>query len=113
MTEISPKAYVAAAINQVRRVPGIEPGMKGREIAKVAIIGAGLMGSGIAVCFLGAGIPTVLVDKDEGALANGRKYVDGALNTLLKRGYSLARSAPTAFWRRFRGFDARGSAAGV
>ena len=59
MTEISPKAYVAAAINQVRRVPGIEPGMKGREIAKVAIIGAGLMGSGIAVCFLGAGIPTV------------------------------------------------------
>jgi len=83
---LNPKQYVAWAINQVGRVPGITPGMKGREVKKVGIIGAGLMGSGIAVCFLGAGIPTVLVDTTEEALAKGRKYVDSALITLMKRG---------------------------
>jgi len=83
---LNPKQYVAAAINQVGCVPGISPGMKGREVRKVGIVGAGLMGAGIAVPFLGAGIPTVLVDMTEEALANGRKYVDSALNTLLKRG---------------------------
>ena len=87
MTPMNPKQYVAHAINQVGRVPGIVPGMKGREIRKAAVVGAGLMGAGIAVCLLAAGIPTVLLDRDEEALAKGRKYVAGALATLLKRGH--------------------------
>jgi 3-hydroxyacyl-CoA dehydrogenase len=84
---VNPKQYVAMAINQVGRVPGITPGMKGREIRKVGIIGAGLMGAGIAVTCLGAGLPTVLLDTSEEALGKGRKYVDTALRTLLKRGF--------------------------
>ena len=87
MTEMNPKQYVAHAINQVGRVPGISPGMKGREIRKVGVIGAGLMGSGIAVCFLGAGIPTVLLDQNEEALNKGRKSVAVALSSLVKRGF--------------------------
>ncbi|MFZ4482293.1 MAG: 3-hydroxyacyl-CoA dehydrogenase family protein, partial [Rhodoferax sp.] len=87
MTEMNPKQYVAHAINQVGRVPGISPGMKGREIRKVGVIGAGLMGSGIAVCFLGAGIPTVLLDQNEEALNKGRKSVAAALNSMVKRGF--------------------------
>ena len=87
MTEMNPKQYVAHAINQVGRVPGISPGMKGREIRKVAVIGAGLMGAGIAVCFLGAGIPTVLLDQNEEALAKGRKNVAAALTSMVKRGF--------------------------
>lgn len=86
MTDMHPKQYVAHAINQVGRVPGIEPGMKGREIRKVAILGAGLMGSGIAVCFLGAGIPVVLLDQTDDMLAKGRKEVGKALASLVKRG---------------------------
>jgi 3-hydroxyacyl-CoA dehydrogenase len=87
MTEMNPKQYVAHAINQVGRVPGISPGMKGREIRKVGVIGAGLMGSGIAVCFLGAGIPTVLLDQNEEALNKGRKSVAAALTSMVKRGF--------------------------
>lgn len=82
-----PRQYVAHAINQVGKVPGIAPGMKGREIRKVAVIGAGLMGSGIAVCFLGAGMPTVLLDTTEQALAAGRRNVDKALASLARRGF--------------------------
>ena len=87
MTEINPKQYAASAINQVGRVPGIPPGMKGREIRKAAVIGAGLMGSGIAVCLLSAGIPVLLVDQSQDALAKGRKSVAAALATLAKRGH--------------------------
>jgi 3-hydroxyacyl-CoA dehydrogenase len=87
MTPMNPKQYLAHAINEVGRVPGIAPGMKGREIRKAAVIGAGLMGAGIAVCLLAAGIPTVLLDQNEDALAKGRKNVAGALGTLFKRGH--------------------------
>ena len=62
MTEMNPKQYHAYAMRKVAQVPGIDPQMPGRDIKKVAVIGAGLMGSGIAVCFLRASIPTILVD---------------------------------------------------
>lgn len=87
MTEMHPKQYLGYAINQVGRVPGIDPGTKGRELRKVGVIGAGLMGSGIAVCFLGASFPTVIVDRDEEALGKGRKSAAKALTSFVKRGF--------------------------
>ena len=86
MTQIHPKQYHAYAMRQVARVPGIDPDMPGRDIKQVAIIGAGLMGSGIAVCFLRAGIPTILVDQSEEALEKGRQSIAKALNSGVKRG---------------------------
>lgn len=86
MTPLNPKQYLAQALNQAGQVPGIAPGMKGREIRKAAVVGAGLMGAGIAVCLLAAGIPTVLLDQNEAALTKGRQYVANALASLHKRG---------------------------
>jgi len=83
---MNPKQYIGHAMRQVAQVPGVDPGMRGREIKQVAVIGAGLMGSGIAVCFLRAGIPTILVDQSEEALARGRKSVAKALESGVKRG---------------------------
>ena len=42
-----------------------------RDISKVAIIGGGTMGGGIAMCFAGVGIPVVLVEVDDEALERG------------------------------------------
>ena len=42
-----------------------------RDIKKVAIIGGGTMGGGIAMCFAGVGIPVVLVEVDDEALERG------------------------------------------
>lgn len=59
------------------------------EIRKAAVIGAGLMGGGIAAQIANAGIPVVLLDRAaEGA--NRRAIVEGALDRLLK-------SEPAAF----------------
>ena len=87
MTAPHPRHHVALALQQVGRVPGITPGMKGREIRQAGVVGAGLMGAGIAVCLLAAGIPTVLVDRNEDALTRGRQSVAAALATLHKRGH--------------------------
>jgi 3-hydroxyacyl-CoA dehydrogenase len=86
VTEMNPKQYHAYAMRQLAQVPGIDPEMKGRDIKQVAVIGAGLMGSGIAVCFLRAGIPTILVDQSEEALEKGRKSIAKALGSGVKRG---------------------------
>jgi 3-hydroxyacyl-CoA dehydrogenase len=83
---MNPKQYIGYAMKQVARVPGIDSDMKGRDIKQVAVIGAGLMGSGIAVCFLRAGIPTILVDRSEEALEQGRKSIAKALGSGVKRG---------------------------
>jgi 3-hydroxyacyl-CoA dehydrogenase len=42
---------------------------------KVAVVGAGVMGSGIALCSIQAGYPTVLFDVNEVAIARGLKYI--------------------------------------
>lgn len=83
---MNPKQYIASAMRQAADVPGVTPGMAGRDIKKVAVIGAGTMGSGIAVCFLGAGIRTVLMDQSEEAVEKGRATVGGIFSSGVKKG---------------------------
>ena len=42
-----------------------------RTVATAAVIGAGTMGSGIAICFANAGIPVTVVETNENALRRG------------------------------------------
>src|SRR4029453_11555751 len=53
------------------RVPGVPDDTVVRPIERVAIIGAGTMGGGIAMNFLSAGIPVTLLEMDASALDRG------------------------------------------
>ncbi|MCO8164889.1 3-hydroxyacyl-CoA dehydrogenase NAD-binding domain-containing protein [Pseudomonas sp. 21LCFQ010] len=57
-----------------------------RSIETVAVIGAGLMGSGIALCLANTGIPTLLVDTQEQALERGRLVVERYYQGSLEKG---------------------------
>lgn len=57
-----------------------------RPIEHVAVIGAGMMGSGIALCLANAGIPTLLVDTQEQALQRGRSVVEGYFQGSVEKG---------------------------
>lgn len=46
-----------------------------RPVQTVAIIGAGTMGTGIAICALDAGLSVILLEQDEAALERGRQRV--------------------------------------
>jgi 3-hydroxyacyl-CoA dehydrogenase len=47
-----------------------------RPIQSVGVIGGGTMGAGIAVALLSAGLPVVMVERDEAALAQGRARIE-------------------------------------
>jgi 3-hydroxyacyl-CoA dehydrogenase len=69
-----------------RKIPDVPADTKPLPIRKAAIIGAGTMGGGIAMCFANAGIPVKLIDISEEAVAAGIKRVTGNYATSVSRG---------------------------
>lgn len=71
------------AEREVARIPGLADSVKPQEIASAAIIGAGTMGRGIAICFADAGIPVQLIDTAADAVQRGlaaiRKIYDSSV----------------------------------
>merc|ERR1711998_374210 len=55
------------------------------EIKSVAVVGAGIMGAGIAQVFATAGIQVMLLDISEAVLARGMKVIRGNLAKLVKK----------------------------
>jgi 3-hydroxybutyryl-CoA dehydrogenase len=56
------------------------------EITRVAVVGAGTMGAGIAQVFAQAGIPVTMIDRDEAILEKARSTIDKSLNRAVERG---------------------------
>ena len=56
---------------------GVSVGDPGPAIKRVAVIGAGTMGAGIAYSGLNAGFKVTVLDNDEAGLARGRKTIEG------------------------------------
>ncbi|WVZ76935.1 hypothetical protein U9M48_024849 [Paspalum notatum var. saurae] len=71
----------------VLKVPGVtDVQLKPRQIRKVAVIGGGLMGSGIATSLLVSNISVVLKEVNPQFLQRGEKMIAGNLDGLVKRG---------------------------
>ncbi|WP_413116347.1 3-hydroxyacyl-CoA dehydrogenase NAD-binding domain-containing protein [Streptomyces sp. CY1] len=99
------------AVNSgANRPQGIEPG----QVRKVAVLGAGMMGAGIAYSCAKAGIQVVLKDVSAEAAAKGKAYAEGLLAKALTKGRTteakrdelLARITPTGDLRDLEGCDA-------
>ena len=60
----------------VKPPPGVSAAATGPEIGRIAVIGAGTMGAGIAYGCLGAGFEVTVLDNDEAGLARGRKTIE-------------------------------------
>ena len=78
--------HVFFAERETRRVPGIPADVSPRPIKKAAIIGAGTMGGGIAICFANAGIPVTVLDASQEGLDRGLAVVDSTYAGMVKRG---------------------------
>ena len=65
------------------KVPGIGKDTEAKPVGKIAIIGAGTMGGGIAMACANAGIPVVIKENDQAALDRGiatvRKNYEGSV----------------------------------
>ncbi|MGJ4901486.1 3-hydroxyacyl-CoA dehydrogenase NAD-binding domain-containing protein [Bradyrhizobium sp. HKCCYLRH2060] len=63
--------YAFFAEREAAKIAGVPEGTKGRKVERVAIIGAGTMGGGIAMSFANAGIPVTLIETAEEQLKRG------------------------------------------
>jgi 3-hydroxyacyl-CoA dehydrogenase len=78
-----------------RRVAGVHANTEVRAITRVGVVGAGTMGTGIAMACLAAELPVILVERDEAALTRGLSTVRNALDPLVQRGKLSAATAKT------------------
>jgi 3-hydroxyacyl-CoA dehydrogenase/enoyl-CoA hydratase/3-hydroxybutyryl-CoA epimerase len=69
--------------NKLARRP---KGVAKQDYKKIGILGAGLMGSGIATVASQAGLEIVLVDKDQASADKGKAHIASELDKLVKRG---------------------------
>ena len=78
------------ASTAARKDPGVENDERDRAephpITRVGVMGAGLMGAGIACVTVQADLPVRLKDTDDGALERGVAYVKGILDERRRRG---------------------------
>ena len=66
--------HIFFAEREAAKVPDIA-GARAHEVQRAAVIGAGTMGGGIAMCFANAGIPVTVVDTGADVLARGLDVV--------------------------------------
>jgi 3-hydroxyacyl-CoA dehydrogenase / enoyl-CoA hydratase / 3-hydroxybutyryl-CoA epimerase len=83
------------------------------QVGKLGILGAGMMGAGIAYVSAKAGIEVVLLDNTQEAAERGKAYSQGLLDKAVKKGRStpdkrdalLARITPTTDYAQLAGCD--------
>ena len=92
--------HIFFAERRANKVPGIDRDTATRELHKVAVIGAGTMGAGIAYNCLLSGFDVHLIDNDDAGLRHGEKTVCELFDGGVKRG-KLSKSAATSALRRF------------
>jgi len=61
------------------------PDVADEKVQKVGILGAGMMGAGIAYVSANAGIEVVLIDRDQDAADRGKSYAEGILDKGIQR----------------------------
>lgn len=77
--------HVFFAERSASKVPDIPADTPSRNIERVAVIGAGTMGGGIAMCFANAGIPVTLVEMSRENLERGLEKIRQNYATSVRR----------------------------
>jgi 3-hydroxyacyl-CoA dehydrogenase len=78
--------YLFFAEREAAKVPGVPDGTLPRPVARAAVVGAGTMGGGIAMCFANAGIPVTLIETGEDQLQQGRDRIAANYRATMARG---------------------------
>jgi len=85
--------YAFFAEREAAKVDGVPEGTRPRPVERVAIIGAGTMGGGIAMSFANAGIPVTLIETGEDQLKRGLGVMQKNYEATAARG-GIAADAP-------------------
>jgi 3-hydroxyacyl-CoA dehydrogenase len=84
--ESKAQRHLFFAEREAAKLPDVPKDTPLRSVSRVAVVGAGTMGSGIAMCFAGAGIPVTLLEADEDALDRGMSIIRKNYASALDKG---------------------------
>jgi 3-hydroxyacyl-CoA dehydrogenase len=102
-TQTEASDYLRTALEAASVVRGISAATPRRAIAAIGVIGAGTMGSGIAMVFANAGLPVTLVEQDADGLGRGLSRVDEVYQRARAKG-ALPEAELTARRARITGY---------
>ena len=91
--------YAFFAERKAGKIPGLADDTPVLPVAKVGVIGAGLMGGGIATVFANASLPVTIVETDAAALARGLDTIKSNYESSVKRGRISEEEARARFAR--------------
>ncbi|MFZ8897517.1 MAG: 3-hydroxyacyl-CoA dehydrogenase NAD-binding domain-containing protein [Alphaproteobacteria bacterium] len=78
--------YAFFAEREAQKLPDVPKGTPVKTIKTAAVVGAGTMGGGIAMCFADAGIPVQVLEISEEALEKGFERIRNNYEVSVKRG---------------------------
>ena len=84
--ESAAQRHVFFAEREVAKIPDVPKGTPMKEVKKVAMIGAGTMGGGIAMNFANVGIPVLMVEMADEALARGMAIIKRNYQNTVNKG---------------------------
>ncbi|MFP6771856.1 MAG: 3-hydroxyacyl-CoA dehydrogenase NAD-binding domain-containing protein [Alphaproteobacteria bacterium] len=84
--ESAAQRHVFFAEREVAKIPDVPKDTPMKEIKKIAMIGAGTMGGGIAMNFANAGIPVLMVEMADDALARGMAIITRNYQNTVNKG---------------------------
>jgi len=87
--------HVFFAERELGKIPGM-PAAQAKPIASAGIIGAGTMGTGIAICFANVGIPSVVIEPNDEQIERAKQMVFGMFAHQVQRGRMSQEDA----WKR-------------
>jgi 3-hydroxyacyl-CoA dehydrogenase len=74
------------AEREASKIPDVAPDTPQRRIERAAVVGAGTMGGGIAMCFADAGIPVTLIEVNRDSLERGLASIRRTYQRSVERG---------------------------
>jgi 3-hydroxyacyl-CoA dehydrogenase/enoyl-CoA hydratase/3-hydroxybutyryl-CoA epimerase len=100
-------------LNAVKKGASRPTGIAPQKVTKLGVLGAGMMGAGIAHVAAKAGIEVVLIDTTQEAADRGKAHTQALLDTAVKKGRStpekaaalLARITPSTDFARLAGCE--------
>ncbi len=78
--------HLFAAERAASKIGGVPAGTQPRAVNKVAVVGPGVMGRGIAICFLDAGLSVVLLGRSQESLDKAVAAIRKIYGASVKRG---------------------------
>jgi 3-hydroxyacyl-CoA dehydrogenase len=85
-SESAAMRHIFFAERLATKIKGLPKDTPTREINKVAILGGGTMGGGIAMCFANVGIPVTMVEINDEALARGLSIIEKNYKITVQKG---------------------------